>query len=317
MKCPVCSSAVFHAEYQVGEKRSGLDQWYLYRACGTCNCLYLVEVPADLERYYPASYAGLNWQPTGNPFKRYVRRLRDHYAVFDRGIVGRWLYRRHPEPAARCLARITTLHPASRVLDVGCGAGALVYRLRDLGFERVLGLDPYIERAVTYANGAQIIRGEIYAAAGPWDVIMFQHSLEHINEPLAALRAAADRLVAGGVCLIRTPVVPCWAWEFYGVDWVQLDAPRHRVIFSVEGLTRLAAQAGLAVTGMVYDSTAFQFWGSEQVWHGILLESERSYLVNPARSMFCPADIRAFERQARALNTAGRGDQAAFYLRKT
>jgi 2-polyprenyl-3-methyl-5-hydroxy-6-metoxy-1,4-benzoquinol methylase len=315
MKCPVCGSAVFHAEYRVHEMRSGLDQTFLYRACGVCHSLYLVEVPLDLGRYYPASYASLNWQPARNPVKRHVRRLRDHYAVFDRGIIGRWLYRRYPESAARSLARIT-LHSSFRVLDVGCGAGALVYRLRDLGFERVLGLDPYVERAVTYANGARIQRGDIQTVAGLWDVIMFHHSLEHINEPLAALRAAAERLAAGRVCLIRTPVVPCWAWESYGVDWVQLDAPRHLVIFSGEGLTRLAAQAGFVMTGVVYDSTAFQFWGSEQVQHGIPLESERSYLVNPARSMFRPADIRTFERQARVLNGAGRGDQAAFYLRK-
>jgi hypothetical protein len=79
----------------------------------------------------------------------------------------------------------------------------------------------------------------------------------------------------------------------------------------------LARTAGFEVTEVVYDSTAFQFWGSVQYQHEIPLWSERSYVVNPKRSLFTAAQIGAWEEQAAELNARGRGDQACFYLRKS
>jgi hypothetical protein len=43
----------------------------------------------------------------------------------------------------------------------------------------------------------------------------------------------------------------------------------------------------------------------------------RSYKIDPRNSIFTKADVEAFEARARRLNAAARGDQAAFYLRKT
>jgi len=77
----------------------------------------------------------------------------------------------------------------------------------------------------------------------------------------------------------------------------------------------LAKQAGWEILQVVYDSTAFQFWGSEQYQRDIPLLDPRSYQVNPAASIFTRADIAAFESRARKLNEDGRGDQACFYLR--
>jgi hypothetical protein len=37
--------------------------------------------------------------------------------------------------------------------------------------------------------------------------------------------------------------------------------------------------------------------------------------MNPVASPFSPAEMADFEQQARRLNSEGRGDQAAFYLR--
>jgi hypothetical protein len=78
----------------------------------------------------------------------------------------------------------------------------------------------------------------------------------------------------------------------------------------------LAERTGFALERVVFDSTAFQFLGSEQYCRDIPLCAETSYYTDPARSIFSAAEVDAFERRARALNLARRGDQAAFYLRK-
>lgn len=55
---------------------------------------------------------------------------------------------------------------------------------------------------------------------------MFHHSFEHIADPFETL-CSVRRLLSSGTCLIRIPIVDSWAWENYGVNWIQIDAPRH------------------------------------------------------------------------------------------
>jgi hypothetical protein len=61
---------------------------------------------------------------------------------------------------------------------------------------------------------------------------------------VATLRRTHALLDAGGHCLLRVPTVSSWAWRHYGVDWVQLDAPRHLYLFARESITHLAAATG-------------------------------------------------------------------------
>jgi hypothetical protein len=76
----------------------------------------------------------------------------------------------------------------------------------------------------------------------------------------------------------------------------------------VESLRRLGAAAGLVLEHVEYDSTEFQFIGSE------LYRQDRTLAELP--TAFPAARRRRFRRMAAALNRQGRGDQAAFYFRK-
>ena len=91
---------------------------------------------------------------------------------------------------------------------------------------------------------------------------MFHHSLEHVDDPEAALSLCRKRLEPQGRVLVRIPV-PHYAWRRYRDRWVQLDAPRHLHLMSERGFTQLVQRAGLVVAKVFYDSTPFQFWGSE------------------------------------------------------
>ena len=130
------------------------------------------------------------------------------------------------------------------------------------------------------------------------------------------MKAASRLLSPHGVCIIRMPTVSSYAWPHYGVNWVQLDAPRHFYIHSVESVRVLADRCGLNLTGVVYDSSAFQFWASEQYALDIPLYDPRSYALGADTSMFSRDQIGVFERRAAELNAAKLGDQAVFYLRK-
>jgi len=78
----------------------------------------------------------------------------------------------------------------------------------------------------------------------------------------------------------------------------------------------LAEEEGFEIEEVVYDGTAFQFWGSEQYRKDIPLRDERSYLVHPERSLFSADRMEEYNRFAAELNAKGDADQACFFVRK-
>ena len=120
-----------------------------------------------------------------------------------------------------------------------------------------------------------------------------------------------------GFVLVRMPLVSSYAWRRYRENWVQLDAPRHLILHSTDSFKRLAEASGFVVADIVYDSTEFQFIGSEQYENNIALNSERALRKNNIdQSIFKEADLRKFMEKARILNSNKDGDQACFLLFK-
>jgi hypothetical protein len=79
-------------------------------------------------------------------------------------------------------------------------------------------------------------------------------------------------------------------------------------------MAALADRAGFRVRETVFDSTGFQFWGSEQGRRGIPLRDPRSLAVSPDRGVFTAAELAEFEARAVAWNREASGDQACFFL---
>ena len=203
------------------------------------------------------------------------------------------------------------------MLDVGCGAGHLLRNLRSAGLCKVQGIDPFVEHDINLDGQRLVQKGNLEDVSGPFDLVMFHHSFEHMPDPVVTLQRAHRLIAPGGHCIVRVPLVSSVAWQKYGVNWVQLDAPRHFYLHSETSLKGLAQRTGFTCTAVHHDSTAFQFWGSEQYAKDIPMKDPRSYSLNPAGSIFSAAEIAGFVAESQRLNAAGQGDQAAFYLQKT
>ena len=67
---------------------------------------------------------------------------------------------------------------------------------------------------------------------------------------------------------------------------------------------------------IVFDSTEFQFWGSEQFKRGIPLNASNSYFKNPEKSIFTKNQINEYKKQSIMLNNENLGDQATFIIKK-
>ncbi|ACJ17343.1 hypothetical protein TON_1853 [Thermococcus onnurineus NA1] len=188
-----------------------------------------------------------------------------------------------------------------------------MFILRDIGFRNLLGVDPFIERDIV-DNGVTILKRTIHELPGTqkFNLIMFHHSFEHLPDQLETLKKAKQLLADNGTILIRMPVKSDEIWKKYGVNWVQIDAPRHVIVHTVRSFEILSEKAGLKINKIIFDSTAFQFWGSELYKRGIPLEIGRRNL----KKYFSYKQIKKWEKVAKELNKAQSGDQAIFYLKK-
>lgn len=95
--------------------------------------------------------------------------------------------------------------PHQRVLDVGSGTGGLLDRRAKAGFRHLRGIDPFLKQAMTTPAGVPLACSRIEDEREPQDTIMFNHSLEHVPDPLAALRHAARLLAPDGRIIVRIP----------------------------------------------------------------------------------------------------------------
>lgn len=314
MRCRVCESEDEHPVVVATEMMYGSGDKHRYFSCLGCGCVQIEHMPESMERYYGGAY--YSFQPV--PQKRLIRHaivLRNRFAVLRRGFIGRALFRLKPTTLFDFLGPAAVTLDSS-ILDVGCGAGGLVRTMRMAGFRGARGVDPFVSEDILLDGAPLVTRATLDQTVGQFDLIMFHHSLEHMPDQLGTLRDARERLQPGGWCIVRVPLASSLAWERYGVDWVQLDAPRHFYLHTPSSMQRVAAQAGFECRAVIFDSTAFQFWGSEQYAQGITLHDKRSYAVDPAASPFSVEDLRRFEDDAVALNAIERGDQAAFVFRK-
>jgi SAM-dependent methyltransferase len=304
-RCGICRNAANNREVHAQELMFGSKASFTYARCGACGCLELLDVPEDLDRFYPEEYYSYR---DGDGAERFTRRLARRLRAS--AVLRGWPWpSRLPGPSWRTWFP-TGMTRQSAVLDMGCGNGARLRLLRQEGFRHLAGFDPFLPAEVVSPKAIDVSRTVKAAWLGSFDVVMFHHSLEHMPRQIEALRLAVTLLRPGGEVLVRTPLSDSYAFESYGRHWVQLDAPRHLLLHSRRSLSLLVSQAGLHITDVHYDSTGFQFWGSELYRRGVQLDG------TDFRHHFSAELLARFEREARRLNAEGRGDQAAFRLRR-
>lgn len=163
-------------------------------------------------------------------------------------------------------------------------------------------------------SGVPLLKRELSEVSGSFDVIMFNHSLEHVPDMIGTLEAATEKLTPEGFCLARLPTTSSEAWATYGEDWVLFDAPRHFVIPSRRGMAIAAEAVGLRVDDVVDDSNSYQFFASELIRSDVALVEIKG--LGDIIRRFGLKQLWDWERRSNRLNQKGAGEQAGFVLRE-
>jgi SAM-dependent methyltransferase len=189
-----------------------------------------------LSRIYPANYHAFNFSAE----------------EFGLAYTARtWLERR------RVLGCCRNLSETARILDVGCGDGFHVRLLRKFGRPgwQVEGVDADV-RAVdaARASGLDIHLGDVHDVDLPpssYDLILLIMTVEHLPDPLDALRRIRELLRPGGRVLVITDNTATLDFKIFGGrHWGGYHFPRHWNLFDANSLRAVLERADLEVEGV-------------------------------------------------------------------
>lgn len=312
--CLICGDRGEHAVFVVREMYFGTREEFSYVECRSCGTLQIIDIPADLGRYYPSNYYSfvIREKPASST-EVSLRRLRTNAWLGSTTTVwGRMLARfssRRPEYLDWFSGM--NLSTDSRILDVGCGGGQLLLKLRRDGFTNLKGVDPFLDKSTKLGSGLELANHAFDDERGIYDLVMFHHSLEHMDDPVGMLAHARTLLSAGGHVLIRLPLAGCFAWRKYRQHWYAIDAPRHLFVPSPRAMFLMAKRAGLGVRRRFFDSGPGELLASENYLYDIPLVSQAEVPEpDPERK----AALAAFMK---ILNHVGDSDCGGFVLAST
>jgi SAM-dependent methyltransferase len=190
--------------------------------CRHCDLVYLNPRPsaAEQKRFYSSDYA------------------------FAAGSEGQKL--EHYRPVMEYLDQ----QPPGKVLDVGTGNSPFLPAMKERGWQ-VEGteVDESYEKFFAENHQIKVFCGELAEAKyddGSFDAVTIMGVLEHVSEPMKALKESNRVLKEdGALCL--------WVFnrsieaKLLGRHWLGFDAPRHLYSFSLPVIERMLSEAGFEI----------------------------------------------------------------------
>lgn len=182
--------------------------------------------------------------------------------------------------------RHTLIPPMSpgRALEVGCASGQFLSKLRDAGWEAE-GIEYNAEAGErARAAGFPVHIGQIEhapAPSKPYDLVVGWMVLEHVHDPIGALRNLHNWTRPGALLAISVPDCGSWEMSAFGTHWYALHVPNHLYHYTRDSLRKVLSQGGWE---MVLAENHRDLWPARQSINYLLWD--KSALGSSSRLLF-------------------------------
>jgi len=135
------------------------------------------------------------------------------------------------------------------VLDVGCHTGRFLAALPE-GWTRhgIESADGPVQVA-SEQHHVNVIAERLETTDARWrnhfDAVTMFDVIEHLPDPLAGLRAAAQLVKPGGLLIVSSGDLDAWTWRWLGSEHWYLQTPQHLCVVSQRFLDYAARDYGL------------------------------------------------------------------------
>jgi SAM-dependent methyltransferase len=179
---------------------------------------------------------------------------------------------------ARTRALLNRLYPErGKLLEIGSSLGFLLAEFKRDGWD-VLGVEPRAF-ACTYTretHGIEAINGILEDAGIPdesFDVVLLNHVIEHMDDPLRSLREINRVLKPSGHFVMETPRYDTLMFKLLGRRERSINCEGHIYFFTTETLRKLYEAAGFRSVALDYVGRSLTL--DRLMWNvGVMSKSE-------------------------------------------
>ncbi len=243
--------------------------------CKACGLQFLHPFPSyDLKEYYDSKYRG-----THNCEMDTKRTSEDRFND------------RHYELQDNLETVLGYVCPESRVLEIGCAAGAMLSMLQP-HVKEVVGLDYNSEDAHYAADKLDIATyttdlWETGIGHNSFDVICAFHVIEHVEDPVRWLYKIRPYLKNDGVIILATPnldhpYMTLWDIPEFADFWYREPHLYYFNMDTLEKITNAAGYSGEVTTAQIYNIKNLFHWmyAREPQKDAVAAQSRAPVLIN-------------------------------------
>lgn len=278
--CEVCGSRQHRFLFEGWDRLFGLPGIFTIVKCKECGLLFMNPQPEKkaLKEYYPEAYHAT--QSSRYHEYSWLRKLvlKTYFGYkqcSDSSKAWRFLRKIILVPFRVRYRRSIPFVEKGRLLDVGCGNGTELYKLKLMGWE-TYGVEVDEEAAArARSKGLNVFTGDLFERNLPdqfFHVVRMSFVLEHLPNPRETLQEIKRILRSQGRIYISIQNARSLHYWLFAKRWFSLDVPRHLFTFTPKTMQKLLSSLDLKIETTHFDSGTRSFLVSLQYWVNDLMQ---------------------------------------------
>jgi len=167
-----------------------------------------------------------------------------------------------------------------KVIDIGASTGVMLDIFKSESW-KTWGVEPSNSASVAEDKGHKVVKDIFERAKLPknyFDVIVLNHTLEHMDDPLFVLKKVYGLLKKEGIVFIDVPNFGSLASKILGKHWPYLLPQEHKHQFTKKSLVQMLKKAGFKVVHFESRSGLYEYANPlVELWQSLITLKKRFF----------------------------------------